>query len=405
MGVKVRERKPGEWWILIDHRGKRKAVKVGSEKAAKAKQVDLEKALLTGKLKLNPKEEPGSILFKKVAGRWLRDHVELNLKPTSIARARTMVKKRFVPFFGEQAIGDITRDHVRQFATKLRKEDNLSARTAKLHLVCLGGIFNFAIENGTVVLNPAAKPGKIVSVPKGDRPDFLEAKETQLFLAAVKEHRPRYYALFMTAARVGLRLGELRAVQWGDIDWNQGTITVQRNVSEKEITTPKSGKSRTVDMSPQLADTLTVHRKTVAAEALKAGRSMPEWVFPNTLGELMAILPITSAFHSCLRAAKLRAVKLHSLRHSFASTLLGAGASLAYVRDQLGHSDVKVTDIYVHASPEGERKALSRLDDPRWDPPKSATQAQPEEVAREGDADNHSLSRVISIRRGGRVSL
>jgi integrase len=397
MGVKVRERKPGEWWLYICHRGARKAVKVGTKKAAKDKQIELEKALATGKLKLNPKGEPGLAPFKEVAGRWLRDHVELNLKPTSRERSRTMVEKRFVPFFGEQAIGDITRDHVRRFATKLRKEEGLSARTAKLHLVCLGGIFNFAIENGTVASNPAAKPGKIVSVPKGDRPDFLDVKETQIFLAAAKEHRPRLFPLFLTAARAGLRCGELRALRWDDVDWQRGTITVQWNVSEKTITTPKSGKSRVVDMTPHLAETLTAHRKALASESLKEGRSMPEYVFPNTKGMLMDKLPITSAFRSCLKAAKLRTVKLHSLRHSFASALLAAGASLAYVRDQLGHSDVKVTDIYVHASPEDERKALARLDDPLWNTGKNATPAQPETVGRIGGADNHSLSQVISI--------
>jgi integrase len=335
--------------------------------------------------------------FKEVAQRWLTDHVDLNLKPTSRVRSRTMVEKRFVPFFGDQAIGGITREQVRRFATKLRKEDNLSARTAKIHLVVLGGIFNFAIENGTVASNPVAKPGKIISVPKGDRPDFLNARETRVFLAAVKEHRPRHYAMFMTAARAGLRLGELRAAQWGDVDWNRGTITVQRNVSEKEITTPKSGKSRVVDMTPQLADTLTAHRKAIAADALKAGRPMPEWIFPSKQGKLITVLSIILPFRACLKTAKLRAVTPHSLRHSFASALLDAGASLAYVRDQLGHSDVKVTDIYVHASPEDERKALARLDDPRWNSPKSATPAQPAGSDPQGESRSELLSQVISI--------
>lgn len=397
MGVKIRERKPGEWWIFICHRGARKAVKVGTLKAAKAAAPGLEEALANGKLKLNPKDDPGAVPFKKVAERWLKDHVDLNLKPTSRKASRAMVEKRFVPFFGEQAIGEITREHVRRFATKLRAEDGLSARSAKVNLVCLGGIFNFAIENGTITSSPVAKPGKIVSVPKGDRPDFLDIGEMQVFLAAVKEHRPRCYAMFLTAARAGLRLGELRALQWGDIDWNRGTITVQRNISVTTITTPKSGKARDVDMTPHLSETLTAHRKAIAAEALKAGWPMPDWVFPNPSGQLASKDIVASAFHSCLKAAKLRRVKLHSLRHSFASALLAAGASLAYVRDQLGHSDVKVTDIYVHASPEADRQALAGLDDPLWNSEKNATPAQPETAGRTGSLDKSSLSRVISI--------
>ena len=68
MGVKVRERKPGEWWIYIDHKGKRKAVKVGSEKAATAAVPKIEEGLSTGKLNLN--DLNGKTTFGDYAGKW-----------------------------------------------------------------------------------------------------------------------------------------------------------------------------------------------------------------------------------------------------------------------------------------------------------------------------------------------
>jgi integrase len=83
MGVKVREWKKGEWWILIDHKGKRKSVKVGSKEAAKAAARKIEEALTTGKLNLNPPESPKAVLFKEYGEKWFAGHVSVNLKPST----------------------------------------------------------------------------------------------------------------------------------------------------------------------------------------------------------------------------------------------------------------------------------------------------------------------------------
>ena len=80
MGVKVRERTKGIWWLFIDHKGQRKAVKVGSKEAAKAAARKIEEKLTTGKLDLNPPETPDSVLFGKYAEKWMAGHVAANLK-------------------------------------------------------------------------------------------------------------------------------------------------------------------------------------------------------------------------------------------------------------------------------------------------------------------------------------
>jgi integrase len=67
---------------------------------------------------------------------------------------------------------------------------------------------------------------------------------------------PRYYPLFLCAARTGLRMGELLALQWQDVDWQGRFIEVRRNFTHWQLTTPKNGESRRVDMSRELAHTL-----------------------------------------------------------------------------------------------------------------------------------------------------
>jgi integrase len=90
---------------------------------------------------------------------------------------------------------------------------------------------------------------------------------------------------------------------------------------------------------------------------------IPEWVFCNQEGgRLDTNISATRALHRCLEEAKLRQIRLHDLRHTFASLLIQNGESLAYVREQMGHSSIKVTvDIYGHLVPRANRQAVNRL--------------------------------------------
>ncbi len=136
------------------------------------------------------------------------------------------------------------------------------------------------------------------------------------------------------------------------IDFHRRFINIQRGFSRGKIETPKSGKSRKVDVSLQLTK--------------EGWGKVPEWVFLSQDGT-----PLDSShwrsrvFNKALGKAGLRKIRIHDLRHSYASLLIQAGESLAYVRDQLGHHSIKVTvDVYGHLAPEGNKEAVDRLDDP-----------------------------------------
>jgi len=96
---------------------------------------------------------------------------------------------------------------------------------------------------------------------------------------------------------------------------------------------------------------------------------MPEWIFVNEKGKsLDARNWRKRVFKKALEKAGLRAIRIHDLRHTYASLLIQGGESLAYVRDQLGHQSIKMTvDIYGHLAPEGNKEAVDKLDDPPTD--------------------------------------
>ena len=137
--------------------------------------------------------------------------------------------------------------------------------------------------------------------------------------------------------------------------------------TSRKLLTPENGKTRRVDMSRQLTETLKALLLERKRETLKNGwGEVPPWVFVNETGGMLDGDNLRRRVHSgILKKAGLRYVRLHDLRHTFASLLIQNGESLAYVKEQLGHHSIQITvDTYGHLVPGGNRQAVDRLDDP-----------------------------------------
>jgi integrase len=117
-------------------------------------------------------------------------------------------------------------------------------------------------------------------------------------------------------------------------------------------------------MSDQFLKVLRDHKAAMAAGALKAGKALPEYVFTSRCNKPYESSWIRKVFTNYLKAAGLRTVPFHALRHSFASALIGNGAPLAYVKEQMGHHSIKITvDTYGHLIPSANRAEVNKLDD------------------------------------------
>ena len=169
-------------------------------------------------------------------------------------------------------------------------------------------------------------------------------------------------------ARSGLRLGEAFALRWDDIDVQRREIHVEHTVSDGEISSTKSKRSRPVDMSSALRDLLLQFHKDRLEEKLARGwEEMPPWVFVTHAGTRMEQSRVGKAFKRVSKAAGLALhFSAHSLRHTFASLLLQQGESPAYVQRQLGHASIQLTvDTCGRWLPMGNKAAVDRLDDDR----------------------------------------
>lgn len=363
MAVKVRQHK-GKWWVFIDHHNKRKAKCIGDNKRT-AQQVaeKIQAKIALGQFEI--KEEQACRPFDVYFQQWLDTYVTANCKDKTYAGYKQAFRLYLLPAFGQKDIVDITREDVTSLVYTLLADK--ARGTAKLIVAPLRGMFNAAIALGHVAANPAQRLFRRTRKEHAEQQDkitFLQRDEVALLLQTCQSHYAVYYPIVMTLARTGLRIGECLALRWEDIDFASQFIEVRRTLSGNRLSSPKSGRSRRVDMSRQLTEmlkTLLLERKK---ETLRNGwGELPPWVFANSSNKPLDDSFFRRIWRKILAQTGLHYVNVHTLRHSFASLLLQSGAPIVYVKEQLGHSSIQITvDIYGHLVPGGNRDLMDRLD-------------------------------------------
>jgi integrase len=334
--------------------------------------------------------------FKEYGEWWLENCAKGNIKDSTYEEYDRVLRIHLYPAFGSKKISKISRKMVRELIAA-KKRDGLSQSSVRNILAPMRGMYNQAIEDDDVQRNPAARMGKF-NKKEGGKPPInpLTREEVQTMLDKAETDYAHYYPLFLCAPRAGLREGELIALKGIDLDFNGRFIDVQRNCSRGKITTPKNGKTRRVDMSKKLAavlnDLLCRKRAAILRKEMEkpAGERrdaatvvnevMEDWLFttPEIMAKPKAVgqkpnprggtqldpSNLRKMFYKLLTAAKLRRVRFHDLRHTFATLLIQQGEGLAYIKEQMGHSSIKVTvDIYGHLVPGGNRQAVDKLDE------------------------------------------
>ena len=385
MGVRVRERPKGSgiYWIFIDHQGKRKAKKVGRDKRlANEAAKKIEAKLILGHFDLSPDENQTPPTFGEYAKNWISLTVPVTCKESTLRDYHDILKNHVLPVFGNYNITDVTRGMVKDFLLGKRKQ-GYAANTVCHFRDVISGVFNKAIDDEVLQTNPALRMGKYLRSKKDRREALapLNSEELSVLLRTVRTHYKEHFPLFLLLARTGLRIGEALALKWEDIDFNGRFMEVKRGLVRGKIQTPKNGKNRRVDMSLQLTQVLNQHLVESKKKGLALGLgALPEYIFTNSNGGLIDKDNWRRrVFAKALQKAGLRKVRIHDLRHTYATLRISKGDNIADVSNQLGHHSVKLTlDTYYHWMPGGKKSEIDALDDPSILQP-SATYPQPEQ--------------------------
>jgi len=361
MGVRVGKRKDRSgWWLFVNHNRERKTRKFDDRKIALEVANRLRATLASGTFNLKS-EGP---TLQEQAEKWLATYAQVHCEPSTVQNYELALRKHVLPALGHKRLREITREDLQRLVAE-KVNAGLSRSWIRIIIAPLRELLNHAMDDGLLDRNPAlrlARFSRKAEAQKG-RIDPLTPEEELRLLETAERDYPRWYPLFLTALRTGMREGELLALEWGQIDFAGGYIQVERSLSCGKVVPTKSGRIRRIPLSPVLAETLAALKEVRTAEATYLGQLLSPIVFCTRNGRHLDPGTVLDAFYRCLERAGLRRVRFHDLRHTFATRLIANGTSLAYVRDLLGHSSIQITvDVYAHLCPSGSREAIADLD-------------------------------------------
>lgn len=345
---------------------------------AAKKQLELGQATPVPPVDLN-------ITVREYRKRWLED-VAPGLKRSTVRSYRELLEHHVLPSLGLLRVRDVHQQHVVGLLGRKLATGQYSENTVRLIYATVRRMLSRARFEGLVQVNVAQglwkelpfalKHKRRARRRSKDEIKAMTRRQLDSFLRSAVED-PRHFALFLLLARTGCRMGEALALQLGDIDLEQKELSVRRSLAaaqrglslEERLDLPKSGAERSVDISGELAGTLEHQCARMHRQNLRrgVGQEPGAWLFTTTEGTPMDETRVRRAFKATLKRARLPLrFTPHSLRHTYATLMLSAGAPLTWVSRQLGHSSPQVTlDWYWWALPGGEKKHADLLDTPR----------------------------------------
>ncbi len=356
----LRQRRDGRWEYRVvigrDINGKslRKSFYSKDRNGAEAKAKYRAFLVDSGKIKPGNKV---TVAYWSIV--WLFNYKFGKIATKSYSNYMLYINNHILPILGMYYIDDVRPlDIHRLYSQKL----DLSASALNHIRIALNGIFSSAVENDLCHSNPSknvippAKPKKA--------PTAFTQEELTKILAFTKEHPIGHYveALLYT----GLRIGELCALSWDDIDTAEMLIHVNKSIvvtdnptSKYEVkNTTKTGRSRSVVLTPAGLAAISRNQKNGSS-----------FIFSNEKQSFYSPDAFRRQYDSVLRdlnrdlpeAERIRHLSPHKCRHTYASFLLAGGANIRAVQDQLGHANIATTELYTHVDLDSRKENILKL--------------------------------------------
>ena len=297
-----------------------------------------------------------NVKFKNFLEQYYKD-AESRLRRSTLENKKTLINLKILPYFQDMTLSEIKPVHVRQWQnTLLSYTDENGKPYSQTYLKTinnqLSAIFNYAVRYYDLKENPCHKAGSM-GKKHADEMQIWTYEEFQQFIKAAD--KPQSIAGFNILYFTGMRIGEMLALTWKDIDLENNTINIdksyQRIGREDVITKPKTPKStRTIVIFDHLADIIReykahIYKPHVNDRVFACTKSF----FENEIRRV------------CANAA-IKRIRIHDIRHSHASLLIELGFSPLLIAERLGHENIETTlNTYSHLYPNKQAELADKL--------------------------------------------
>ncbi|MHB8648122.1 MAG: tyrosine-type recombinase/integrase [Thermomicrobiales bacterium] len=297
--------------------------------------------------------------------RWM-EGARATIRPSTHARYEVLVRRQLVPTLGQVTLAKLAPSDCSLAFSKMLAS-GLAPRTVIQARAVLGRALREAETDGLVARNAA----RLARPPRAPRAEMhtLSAADARTLIEAAKDDR--LAALYAVAIASGAREGELLALRWIDVDWDRGTIRIQRTLQRMTgglaFGEPKTASGRrSIPLGASAMDALRGHRVAQAAERLGAGGAWQDCglVFASEVGTpIDAGNLLRRSYRPLLARAGLPRIRFHDLRHTAATLLLEAGTHPRVVAERLGHSTPSlVMNVYSHVTDRMQSQATATID-------------------------------------------
>lgn len=253
--------------------------------------------------------------------------------------------------------------NLQEYYNKLSKNGFSSSQIKKTNKL-LFQFFKYAISEGYISKNPSEN----VVIPKlecenkpKEQLEYYSENEIKLIKEKIKGNELELLVLF--AIGTGLRQGELLALRYSDIDFENSRLKVNRTVKTNYIFDEKNNKHKQQNfLEPKTSNSKRIVDIPSSLLRLLPKNESNDLIFTDN-GNVWEARKLYRHWNTFLKENKLPIKKFHSLRHTYATLLLSKGVELITVSKLLGHSSIKITEIYSHVIPQLKTEAVNKLND------------------------------------------
>jgi len=300
--------------------------------------------------------------FNSWANRWLFEISKPNLKPSTFSNYYGHMSRHILPQLGDIHLEEISFLEIQDFVTYLSKTGLLPSTAGTVFR-----ILSACLKSARRFREIGANPCDDVVLPSAALPkiDVLNADEQMRLENASQNFETNTHTAIMLSLYIGLRIGEICALKWEDIDFDKNLISINSTIQRIALLDnfDKMGnKTKVVTDKPKSAkSTRQVPMPEAVSEVLKKIEQLDGYVL-NKNGKFLDVRTLQYRFKSVLKRAEIRDIKFHVLRHTFATRCVECGIDVKIISEILGHSTVQLTlDRYVHPLMEQKQEAMRSL--------------------------------------------